>query len=265
MQNKIKGRALSALLLATLLFASPATLAKTSFLLDSFVLSPYSNPYSKNDGVCSAIIKAAFSKLDTNVEIAYYPVLNSLEQLKQMKTTGVFPVYNAADLEGDIVFTDTIIPIRFFKYTMQTTPLEQEFEGGHAVPKKNPLYCVPQIFKFVKGLQDLLLSKSIQTIQYEQYAQSCYIKLRLGEVDAVIDEEKNAAFAMSYIFEDNALHVHKSAKPIYEGDLFLILNKALTGVQDIVKTFNTALADMKSSGEYNQIIRLFNEEWAIEE
>ena len=247
-----------------LLFAPHGAMGGATFLLDSFVISPYSNPYSKNDGVCSAIVKAVFSQLNTHIDIAYRTVDSALKNLKHSKAIGVFPVYKAADLGEGVLFTDPIIPIRFFQYTLATTAMEQKFEGATLTAKPTKIYCVPRIFAKMEGLKKFLSDQGGQKIQYEQYAQSCYIKLRLGEVDAVLDEEKNAMFATAYIFDNNAMHISKSPEPVYEGNFFLIFNKELPGVMDIISRFNEALSEFKKAGEYNQIVQRFDESWAIE-
>lgn len=240
--------------------------AKPPLFFNSFIIPPYSNPYAQQDGLVSALVAAVFKQLNTSIEIAYHPLHMALENLENQDAIGVFPIYPSKNEEKgspNFLFSNPLLPIKFYVYTLQVPATALIFTGE---PKHNTSIqslCVPRIFKSTQAIQDFIKEHKIAKILESDIAQECFIKLQTKEVDAVIDEEKNAYFATTFLFHDNVVSITRGAKPLYEENFYVIFNRKEKYAPLMVQKFNEALENLKNSGEYEQIIRRFQEAWAL--
>lgn len=240
--------------------------AKPSLFFNSFIIPPYSNPYAPQDGLISALVTAVFEKLNTNIEIAYHPIHVAMENLENQDTIGVFPIYptkNDKKNSPNLLFSKPLLPIKFYVYTLQVPAAALIFTGAPKQDTTIQRLCVPRIFKSTQAIQDFIKDHQIATIFESDIAQECFIKLRTKEVDAVIDEEKNADFATTFLFQGGVVSITRSPNPLYEENFYVVFNRKDQYDALLAQKFNEALEKLKNSGEYDQIIRQFQEAWAL--
>lgn len=234
------------------LYSDAATLTFTAF-----TVTPYSNAYSTGGGLCAKIIKKAFERVNVDVTYVYHHFKESMREVENGQAVGFFPIFETPFVSKDkFIFSDPIVTFRLFPYQRKVSAYAAQITGEATAPDPNKKLkvCIPDVYTQVPGIDDYVASH-----QYEKSsrgtAEECFIDLQLRKVDLVVDDELNMQSVGGLVFSSPDLLEKAQEQTIYEGGYSIAVGKNMEGASNVVEAFNRGLEDIKSTGDYEGLLR----------
>lgn len=243
-------------------YSSPAR--AVHYTAASFIITPYSNPYGYDRGLCSKILMEAYKKMDSDLSVLYGSIGEAMDSVIDGKTMGLYPLYPSDQLPENLVFSKPLTRLKLYAYRRVSAKIADEISGSAKKTQIVKKICMPKIFKKISGLREKLdaLYQGVELI-FERYPQTCFINMRLNKIDLVVDEDKNALFATDFIYAGDSLRLEKSEKPLYETSLHMAFDQNNPETALRLKQLDTVLEEMRARGELEQIEKSFIELWQI--
>jgi hypothetical protein len=242
----------------TFSWASEGTMS--SLTLASFTLNPLSNPFTLNQGICSALVKQAFLSQNATVQVAYYSFVESLKETLNKLAIGVFPIYKTDKLSQNLLLSDPLYTMKIRLYHKRVSLYAEQLEGSTASSETHKA-CVSSEFEKLPILSDISQKYNVEMV-HEPYVQRCYAQLNQGRVDFLIDEASNFNCLSSSVFVDFS-NIEAIPNVEYDVPVYFAVDSSIEGSDVLMNSFNQGLKTLHESGKIQAIIQEYNNYYHI--
>jgi polar amino acid transport system substrate-binding protein len=237
------------LILATLLVAAavmPFEAKSREVRLTTLVWEPYYGPDLPDDGFCSAIVKAAFSRVGHTVDITYLPWARALMEAGQGRYDGILGGYYTKERARKFLYTE---PVAQSRGALIARP-EVDISHYETLRELSP-YKISIVNEFAHN-EAFDSADFLHKIRVNRVTQSMRM-LFDGHVDMAALSVAVFRHEAKDLAPEKARRM-KILKPLlFENDLFVMLSKQTEAPEALVADFNEGLAEIKADGTYRAI------------
>lgn len=215
---------------------------------------PYTSQTQQDGGYASAVVRAAFSAVGTDVEVRYYPWARALNLAEQGKVDGLFPEYFSPEQRPDFLFSDPFPggPAGLVKLRERDLPVRTDDNGQ-------------LLFSTLQGLKIGLVRGYLNHPQLDatpglnrEFArddQQNLNKLLAGRVDVIFIDHLVADFLSREYFPERRNDIELINPPLLQPTLHLVLPKKRADALSTLKAFNRGLRIIHDNGELGRLLQ----------
>lgn len=246
-------KTLMLLLLTCLPFASLAQVKLVTLEYPPYI----TNDQGQLNGVAVNLVKKVFAKLEIPVEIEVLPWGRAINYIEVGKADGIFTAFKTVERESfayyidEVLFDQNIVAI---KHKSSNLVWSKENIGQAKI-------CLVNNVSYGQWLDGAVKNESFAGVNRVRSAEQCVKLLQTNRVDFWISNE----FGARYIaVKMGALDELSFETPSIESTpSYIAFSKKGTVNSALVQSVNDVVAQMKASGEYDQLISEYFEQLAI--
>jgi polar amino acid transport system substrate-binding protein len=212
--------------------------------------APYQSEKLKYAGVASRMVTEAFALEGISVKYGYFPWSRSFEQAKNGEWDGTFLWFDTPERREYFHVSDPIISIRYVFFHNK----DNEFDWNSVSDLKDR--SIGGTFKYTYGPAFDQAEKA-KRIKVERVASDelNFKKLARGRIELFpCDLDAGLALIRDTLTPDQAGKITWHPKPLKADPHHLLLSKAVTGNDELMKKFNSGLKKLRDSGKVDQYL-----------
>lgn len=245
-------RSMTVAVLAGALMATSPAAADTVRLVTGNGYKPFTDESLEGGGMFTQLVVAAYEMGGHEVETVDFLPWKRGEKLVQAgKYTATFPLVVTEERKKLYVFSDPV-------YTAETKPIVQKEKAGTITSfdaMKGKTYCMPLGWNPTNTIRGMVDAGEIKRQSPREFS-SCFKMIQAGRVDFTELEKPSIPWEVeSALGSADALHVEDFVTQ--DVPLYVVFSKDSPTVEEDVKAFNEALAKLKASDKYDEIVSKF--------
>jgi len=214
-----------------------------SFACNEFPPYKMQNSASGLPGFDVEFLDEAFKRVGISLQIQFMPWKRALVSAKQGKIDGVCSCSKTKDREGYLEFSEPLgkASAGLFSLTARNYPKLQNIE------EIGPL-SVGTIagYNLLNNLEAAHIKNAVK-LDTERQGLSMLLK---GRIDYYYSYKAPAQYYLTTLERTEEVSYHELSST----DYFVCFSKVLPGTTELLKKFNTGLAEIKADGTYNKIL-----------
>ncbi|MDP4527511.1 transporter substrate-binding domain-containing protein [Alkalimonas delamerensis] len=227
------------LLASYVIWAEPLLIASSDY-------SPHTGEHLPEGGALTAIMQAAFDKMEQPVEIHYMPFARAMQASRLGQYAAVLGVKHTDEREQAFYFPEPIYQtaIVFFKRADSHYHFDSYLDLVHQGVRYGSVlgYSHP----------DGLLETRIRHYQVSSEEQ-LFVLLRAGRVDLMAGDKLNGIYLLHHEFPEFLPYIDWVEPPIEQQPLYLLFSRQHPQGEALSQAFSEAIMQLKESGELAQI------------
>ncbi len=210
--------------------------------------SPFSGHDLPQGGFTTELVTAAFDKAGIATSVRFLPWKRGYLMAKDHEALGTFPYVRDAQREADFLFSDTLldVTVKFF------LTAEQAFFYEDAASLEDNVLCRPLGYTLEPIKTKILTDES--HLWQPRSLTKCFELLLAGRIYAVpISEPVGWATIKEAGWRSEQFRLYPLA--LAHNSHHLIIARDYPNALQVLNQFNSALAELRKNGDYDQILR----------
>lgn len=245
------------LIILLLSFLSFSSLAQVKLVTLEY--PPYiTTEQGELNGVAVSLVKKVFAKLETPIEIEVLPWGRAISYIEAGKADGIFTAFKTAERESFAHYIDEVL---FDQNIVAIKSVDSKLSWNKANIGQAKI-CLVNNVSYGQWLDEAVNNESFAGVNRVRSAQQCVKLLQTNRVDFWINNEFGARYIAVTMTAQDDLSVE--TPPIESTPSYIAFSKKGAVNSDLVQKVNDVVAQMKASGEYDQLISEYFEQLAFD-
>lgn len=215
--------------------------------------APYADSKLPQGGLATALVKAAFAQVKTDVAMHWRPWAYGLEQTKRGTYAATFPYLKNEDREKDFLYSDEILAVSSTAFVKAGV---QKFDFSKPESLAGSVYCLPLGWAPTPKLADLLKSGVVKR-ESPHSISSCVKMVYMGRADYFVYGDIQVAQAIRDGDVPAGALVKVDGAPLTSTPLHLLAGKNVPGSAELLRQFNKGLAAIRKNGTYAKTLKSY--------